>query len=261
MVRIGIIGGSGLTNIDILQSPEKKKVHTPFGSPSDLPVVGKISGVDVVVIPRHGQHHNIGPSFVNYRANIWAMKELGVTHILAPTAVGSLREEFHPGDLVFPDQFIDRTTKRQQSFYDGQVICHVSMAEPFCLQLRKLLQESATRLQLSHVESGTVITVEGPRFSSKAESHMFRSWRADIINMTTVPEVVLAREAGICYASIAMTTDYDCWRESEAPVTVDMILTTMKKNAANVIRLIQDVLPHIKDADCACRHGTENALL
>ncbi len=261
MVRIGIIGGSGLSQLEILKNAVRKKVHTPYGAPSDIPVIGSIANTEVVVIPRHGPMHNINPTNVNYRANIWAMKELGVTHILAPTAVGSLREECRPGDLVFPDQFIDRTTKRVQSFYDGHVVCHIGMSEPFCPHLRKVLAESAMRLQLSNIERGTVVTIEGPRFSTKAESHMFRGWGADIINMTTVPEVVLAREVGICYAAIAMTTDYDCWRESEVPVTVDIIINTMKKNADNVVRLIQDVLPCIKDGMCGCREGLKSALL
>ncbi|MBI4148090.1 S-methyl-5'-thioadenosine phosphorylase [Candidatus Woesearchaeota archaeon] len=261
MVKIGIIGGSGLSKLDVLKNPVQKKLHTPYGAPSDVPVCGAINNVEVVVIPRHGLHHNIDPTAVNYRANIWALKELGVTHVLAPTAVGSLREEYRPGDLVFPDQFIDRTTKRAQSFYDGHVVCHIGMAEPFCSPLRKILQLSATKLQLSHVERGTVVTIEGPRFSTRAESHVFRQCGADIINMTTVPEVVLAREAGLCYAAIAMVTDYDCWRESEAPVTADMVLATMKKNADNVVRLLQDALPGIQDQPCACKDAIKSALL
>ncbi|MBI4142225.1 MTAP family purine nucleoside phosphorylase, partial [Candidatus Woesearchaeota archaeon] len=197
----------------------------------------------------------------NYRANIWAMKELGVTHILAPTAVGSLQKHVAPGDLVFVDQFIDRTTKRAQTFYDGNQICHIPMAEPFCLHLRKLLADSATTLKLPHHSKGTVVTIEGPRFSTKAESHMFRLFGGDVINMTTVPEVVLAREAGICYSAIAMSTDYDCWHESEAPVTLEMILSTMKKNAENVKKLLLDVIPKIIDVQCKCHEDIKTSLL
>lgn len=261
MVKIGIIGGSGIGAPDILENSQKIKVHTPFGATSDLVTIGKFKGIDVVLIPRHGDNHKIAPSLVNYRANIWAMKELGVTHILAPTAVGSLRAQIMPGDLVFPDQFIDRTTKRAQTFYDGNQICHIPMAEPFCVELRKLLSESAKKLSLLHHESGTVVTIEGPRFSTKAESHMFRLWGADIINMTTVPEVVLAREAGICYAAIAMSTDYDCWHESKEPVTLEMILLTMKKNAENVKKLLLDIIPKITDQPCKCKEDIKNSLL
>lgn len=261
MVKIGIIGGSGVGAPDILDAPQKIKVHTPYGATSDLVTVGKFKGIDVVLIPRHGDAHRIQPSLVNYRANIWAMKELGVTHILAPTAVGSLRAQIMPGDLVFIDQFIDRTTKRNSTFYDGTQICHIPMAEPFCAELRKLLSESAKKLSLPHHDSGTVITIEGSRFSTKAESHMFRLWGGDVINMTTVPEVVLAREAGICYAAIAMSTDYDCWHESKEPVTLEMILSTMKKNSENVKKLLLDVILRIADANCHCKTDIKTALL
>lgn len=261
MVKIGIIGGSGIGAPDILESPQKVKVNTPFGATSDLVTVGKFKGIDVVLIPRHGDNHRIQPSLVNYRANIWAMKELGVTHILAPTAVGSLRAQIMPGDLVFVDQFIDRTTKRASTFYDGNQICHIPMSEPFCVDLRKLLRYTAKKLSLPHHESGTVVTIEGPRFSTKAESHMFRLLGGDVINMTTVPEVVLAREAGICYAAIAMSTDYDCWHESKEPVTLEMILATMKKNADNVKKLLLEVILQISDSSCRCKEDIKGALL
>ncbi len=261
MVKIGIIGGSGVGAPDILENSKKIKVHTPFGATSDLVTVGTFKGIEVVIIPRHGEGHKIQPSLVNYRANIWALKELGVTHILAPTAVGSLREQIMPGDLVFPNQFIDRTTKRAQTFYEGNQICHIPMAEPFCNKLILLLSQSAKQLLLTNHSKATVVTIEGPRFSSKAESHMFRAWGADIINMTTVPEVVLAREAGICYAAIAMSTDYDCWHESNAPVTLDMILSTMKNNAQNVKKLLLEVIPKITDTPCKCKEDIKTSVL
>ena len=261
MVKIGILGGSGVGAPDILENSMKIKQHTPFGATSDLVTVGIFKGIDVVMIPRHGDAHRIAPSLVNYRANIWAMKELGVTHILAPTAVGSLQKHIVHGDLVFVDQFIDRTTKRASTFYDGTQICHIPMAEPFCPYVRKLLSDSAAALQLSHHNKGTVITIEGPRFSTKAESHMFRLLGGDVINMTTVPEVVLAREAGICYAAIAMSTDYDCWHESESPVTIEMVLATMRKNADNVKKLLLDVIPKIADVPCKCHDDIKTALL
>src|SRR5512139_373764 len=231
MVRVGIIGGTGFGSPDILKEVNRKKIHTPYGPPSDLVTLGQYEDIDIAIIPRHGASHNINPTLVNYRANIWALKELGVTHILAVTAVGSLREEIAPGDLVFPDQFIDRTTQRKTTFFEGHEVCHIPMADPFCETLRSLLGSVAERLSLKHHKQGTIITIEGPRFSTRAESKMFRQWGADVINMSTVPEVVLAREAGICYATIAMSTDYDCWHESEEPVTWEIIQKTMNKNA------------------------------
>ncbi|MFC1768959.1 S-methyl-5'-thioadenosine phosphorylase [Nanoarchaeota archaeon] len=261
MPKIGIFAGSGLEDPKLLENPEKRKIHTPYGPISDLVTTGKIGGVDVVIIPRHGSHHQISPTNVNYRANIWAMKELGVTHIIAPTACGSLKEEIKPGDLVFIDQFVDRTTKRKSTFYDGQQVCHISMADPFCKKIRDVLIQSAKNLGISHHEKGTMVTIEGPRFSSKAESHIFRSWNCDVINMTTVPECVLAREAGICYQPIATSTDYDCWRESEEAVSVDMILKTMKENADKVKKIIVDVIPKLNDCECSCKEAIKTSLL
>ena len=260
-MKIGIIGGSGLDDPDILKDAEKIKKHTPYGNVSDLITVGKIKNVDVVMIPRHGSKHEIGPGMVNYRANIWAMKELGVTHILAPTACGSLREEYEPGNFAFIDQFIDRTTKRKQSFYEGHEVCHIPMADPFCDKLRKILTKEAKSLGIKYHDKGTMVTIEGPRFSTRAESKLFRSWDADTINMTTVPEVVLAREAGICYASIAMVTDYDCFLEDRKPVTVEEIVKTMKVNAENVKKLLINVIPKIDFIECSCKEDIKGALI
>ncbi len=184
-----------------------------------------------------------------------------MTHIIATTACGSLKSEIKPGDFVILDQFVDRTTKRSQTFYEGHEVSHIPMAEPFCSNLRYLLKGSAEELGLSFHEKGTCVTIEGPRFSSKAESNMFRNWGCDIVNMTTVPEVVLAREAGICYAAIAMATDYDCWHESEEPVTIEMILNIMKKNSENVKKLILSTIEKIKYEDCKCRHFIEEAVI
>ncbi|NQU77119.1 S-methyl-5'-thioadenosine phosphorylase [Candidatus Falkowbacteria bacterium] len=259
-MRIGIIGGSGLENLNILEDKKEEKVDTPFGRTSDILTVGKIRGVEVVIIPRHGKGHTIKPTDVNYQANIWAMKELGVTHILAPTACGSLKEEIRPGDFVILDQFIDRTTKREQSFYEGRV-CHIGMAEPFCEKLRNLIYNTSKDLGFSAHPKGTIVTIEGPRFSTKAESNLFRFWGGDVINMTTVPEVVLAREAGICYISIAMATDYDCWREGNEAVTLDMVMETMKKNADNMERLLVEVIPKVKHTECECREAVKTAVV
>ncbi|MFH1248632.1 MAG: S-methyl-5'-thioadenosine phosphorylase [archaeon] len=251
MVKVGIIGGSGLDDPKILKDFKEIEVVTKYGKPSSILTTGKINGIDVVILARHGKGHTIYPTGVNFRANIAALKDQGCTHILATTACGSLREEIEPGNLVFPDQFIDFTKHRTLTFHDSKVI-HTPMAEPFCGNLRKLLCDTSKQLELKHHEKGTVITIEGPRFSTKAESHMFRGFGADIINMSTVPEVILAREAGICYQSIAMSTDYDCWKEGEEPVTWEMIVEIMKKNADNVKKLLCAVIPKIKDAKCDC---------
>jgi len=261
MVKIGILGGTGFDSPDILQQIRRTKVHTPYGAPSSQVVTGRLGSRDIAPIPRHGEGHSINPPQVNSRANIWALKELQVTHIVAVTAVGSLREEIAPGHLVFPDQFIDRTTQRKGSFFEGHEVCHIPMAEPFCPRLRQLLAGTAERLALAHHRQATVITIEGPRFSTRAESRMYRQWGADVINMSTVPEVVLAREAGICYATIAMSTDYDCWHDSEEPVSWELIQKTMNRNAANVQRLLLDALPGIDFVDCACRQAAATSKL
>ena len=251
-IKIAIIGGSGLDDPRLMKRKKEKKVKTPYGSPSSALTIGKIQGVDTVILARHGKDHSIYPTGVNYRANIHALKEEGCTHILATTAVGSLREKIRPGDLVFVDQFIDFTRHRPLTFHEKKVV-HTPMAEPFCRYLRSILAGSAKQLKLRHHTRGTVVTIEGPRFSTKAESHMFRKLGADVINMSTVPEVALAREAGICYQTIAMSTDYDCWKEGEEPVTWDMILTIMKKNADNVKKLITDAIAKIDRYECECR--------
>jgi len=261
MVKVGIIGGSGFDDPRLIENIKRIKKHTPYGATSDLLVIGTYQGVDIVILARHGEGHRIPPSQVNFRANIWAMKELGVTHILASNAVGSHREEIKPGELVFPDQFIDRTTQRKSTFFEGNQVCHISMAEPFCPKLRLRLSQTAKELGLDHHPKGTIITIEGPRFSTRAESNMFRQWGADVINMSTVPEVVLAREAGICYATIAMSTDYDCWHESETSVTWEMIAEVMKKNVENVKRLLFAVIPQIEDKNCECREAIKKAMV
>ncbi|MDP3765260.1 MAG: S-methyl-5'-thioadenosine phosphorylase [Nanoarchaeota archaeon] len=261
MVKIGIIGGSGLEDPKILKDSKEITVTTRFGNPSSTLITGKISNVNVVIIPRHGKKHTIMPSNVNYRANIMALKEQGCTHIIATTACGSLREEIKPGHFVFCDQFIDRTTKRASTFYDVDKVCHIPMAEPFCKKLRKILAETATEMGLEHHKKGTVITIEGPRFSTKAESHMYRQWNADVINMSTVPEVVLAREAGICYAIVAMSTDWDVWKEHGKGVNIGMVLQIMKQNAENVKKLLVEIIPKIKYLDCQCKEDIKTSII
>ena len=252
MVKVGIIGGSGFDDPEILKNAKELEVEIPYGSPTSVLTCGEIEGVEAVIIARHGKNHSIYPSKVNFRANILALKEQGCTHILASTAVGSLREEIKPGHLVFPSQFIDHTKKRETTFFDEDVVVHTPMADPFCSNLIDILSSSAESTKIPFHKNKTVITIEGPRFSTKAESHMFRSWNADVINMSTVPEVNLAREKQMHYASIAMSTDYDCWHEEEEPVTWEMIIKTMQKNANNVIKLFLDVIPKISTYDDIC---------
>jgi 5'-methylthioadenosine phosphorylase len=263
-MKIGIIGGSGLEKLDVFQNAKEIIMETRFGKPSSPIIWGKIDGVDVFIISRHGRKHTIMPSNVNYRANISALKKLGCTHILATTACGSLKESIKPGDFVILNQFIDRTTKRISTFFDGTInkrVCHIGMAEPFCEKLRKILIKTGKELKLRIHEKGTVVTIEGPRFSTRAESNLFRQWKADVINMSTVPECVLAREAGICYASIAMSTDYDCWHLSKETVTAEMILSTMKKNAENVTKLLLNAVEGINFEECPCKEAVKYALI
>lgn len=261
MIKIGMIGGSGFDDPSFLTDVKTFKKGTPFGAVSSDLIVGRAGDVEVVLLPRHGRGHRIMPSKVNYRANIWAMKEMGVTHLIATTACGSLREQIEPGHLVFPDQFIDRTNGRKSTFYEGDQVVHISMAEPFCERLRQILVETARVAGIAHHPKGTVVTIQGPRFSSRAESQMFRMWGGDIINMSTVPEVVLAREAGICYAAAAMSTDYDCWHHTEEPVTWEMIVATMTKNVENVKKIFFEALPRIAYEECSCRTSIQNAMV
>lgn len=248
MIRVAVIGGSGFEDPDLLRDPDRVILNTPYGEPSSDFLTGKISGVEVVLVSRHGKNHTITPTQVNNRANIYGIKELECSHIIATTACGSLNEQIKPGDLVFPDQFIDFTRFRANTFYgefNPGELQHTPMADPFDATLRATMIREAGRLHLPHHENGTVITIEGPRFSTRAESHMFRSWGADIINMSTAPEAILANEAGIPYAAIAMSTDYDSWKEGEESVTWEAVLDIFSKNVGNVISLIQSVLPSI----------------
>ena len=249
MVKIGIIGGSGLDNPDILQDTKDIEVETSFGKPTSPLKLGKIHGVDVVLIARHGREHAIPPTQVNYRANIQALKDQGCTHILATTACGSLREEIGRGDFVILDQFIDFTRLRKVSFFEefppGDAK-HTAMAYPYSEQLRNIFIETAEELNLKYHKKGTVVTIEGPRFSTRAESEMFRIWGADVINMSIATETILANEAGIPYAAVAMSTDYDCWKEDETTVTWEEILEIFGKNVNNVIALLTNVIKKIK---------------
>lgn len=259
MAKVGIIGGSGVYDPNLFEDAQKIKIHTPYGNTSDLITLGKFKGVPMVVIPRHGEGHKINASNVNYRANIWAMKELGVTHIIATNAIGSLKEEIKPGDLVFTDQFIDRTTNRKSTFYEGNQVCHIGIAEPTCKELREIMVQGARDLNLKHHERGTCVVIEGPKFSTKAESMMHKSWGADVVGMTMVPECVLAREAAIPYASVGLVTDYDVWKEH--PVTMEEIIRVMGQNLNKFKTLISEVMPKINFEDCSCKHAIKSALI
>jgi len=247
MTKIGIIGGSGLENPEILQNAVGMDIDTPYGKPTSVPKVGTIAGVEVVVLGRHGKDHQFSPTEVNYRANIQALKDSGVTHIIATTACGSLREGIHRGDFVIIDQFIDFTKHRINTFYDSfaEKMHHAVMAEPFDGELRKKIVETARELDFRIHDGGTLVTIEGPRFSTRAESNMFRLWGADVINMSVATEAALANEAGIPYAAIAMATDYDCWKTDEPAVSWQEILEVSNRNAHNVIELIKNVIPKI----------------
>ncbi len=257
---IGIIGGSGLEDPKILKNSEEILVETPYGKTSSPLTIGEIAGKKIALISRHGKKHEIMPSNVNSRANIWALKEFGVKQVLATTACGSLREEIMPGQIVFPKQFIDWTSKRSSTFFDKGKVCHIPMANPFCPKLSELLCETAKKLKIPHHDHGTVVTIEGPRFSTRAESHMFRTIGGDIINMSTVPEVVLAREAGMCYQAIAMATDYDCWKESES-VDISKVLETFKSNVERVKRLLVEAIPKIESKECACQKHIDSSII
>ena len=249
MVKIGIIGGSGLDNPDILKDARDINVDTPFGKPSSPLKLGKIHDVDIVLIARHGRGHTIPPTQINNRANIHALKDQDCTHILATTACGSLKEEIGRGDFVILDQFIDFTRLRKISFFEEFALGemkHTPMAYPFSDELRNIFIETAKELNLKYHKKGTVITIEGPRFSTRAESEMFRIWGADVINMSTAPETILANEAGIPYAAVAMSTDYDCWKDDEVPVTWEEILDIFGKNVHNVINLLTNTIRKLK---------------
>ncbi len=238
--KIGIIGGSGLDNPDLLQDYKEVEIETPFGKPSDKITTGKINDVEVFILARHGKKHQYSPSGINYKANIYALAKLGCKYIIATSAVGSLREDIKPGDFVIPNQLIDFTKQRKNTFYDSfeKEIKHESLAEPFSSELREKLIENCLELNFGVHKKATLITIQGPRFSTKAESNLFRQWNCDIIGMTTATEASLAREAGLEYACVSMSTDYDCWKQGEEDVSMEMVLKTMEQNAEKVKKLI-----------------------
>ncbi|HUJ74849.1 MAG TPA: S-methyl-5'-thioadenosine phosphorylase [bacterium] len=238
MIRIGIIGGSGLYELEGLQNLQQHAVQTPFGDPSDTLVAGTLHGREVVFLPRHGKGHRLLPTEVPIKANVWALKKLGVTHLISVSAVGSLKEEIAPGHLVFPDQFIDRTMHRDATFFGRGMVGHVQFGNPVCAHLAADLASSARRLAIPFHSGGTYVCIEGPAFSTKAESNLYRSWGGAVIGMTNMQEAKLAREAEMCFATIALATDYDCWHETEAEVSVEAVLQVMRQNVEASKRLL-----------------------
>jgi 5'-methylthioadenosine phosphorylase len=257
---IGIIGGSGLYNIEGLTNTKWVKVETPWGAPSDEFLTGEYEGSKVIFLPRHGRGHKISPTGLNYRANIDALKRLGVTDILSLSAVGSLKEELPPGHFVIVDQFIDRSFARAKSFFEAGCVAHVSMAHPVCPRLGDALEETAKAQGLPVTRGGTYLVMEGPQFSTLAESNLYRSWGCSVIGMTNMPEAKLAREAEICYATVAMVTDYDCWHEDHDAVTVDAVVKVLFGNADKARGLVKGVLPKISAPRGPCPAGCDRAL-
>lgn len=257
---VGIIGGSGVYAIDGLTNVSWQSVSSPFGEPSDQLLFGELQGQKLIFLPRHGRGHKIPPSEVNYRANIDAMKRAGATEILSVSAVGSLKEELPPGCFVIIDQFIDRTFAREKSFFGSGMVAHVSMGNPVCGRLVDHLAASAEALGFQSQKGGTYLAMEGPQFSTLAESRLYRSWGCDVIGMTNMPEAKLAREAELCYASVAMVTDYDCWHPDHAHVSVEDVIRTLHDNADKARQLIIAVLPHLVSDSLPCRAGCHHAL-
>lgn len=251
MAKIGIIGGSGLDDPNLMSETEDFKATTAYGEPSSPLTIGELDGIDVVIISRHGKNHEYSPTMVNFRANIQALNDAGVTHILATTACGSLQEEIERGDFVVLDQFIDFTRHRSVTFHDSfsEGAVHTPMAEPFDRRLRNILIDTGEELGYRMHPKGTVVTIEGPRFSTIAESNMFRLWGADVVNMSVAPEAILANEAGIPYAAVAMSTDYDCWKEDEEPVTWEEILRIFNANADRVKKMLVEAIPKVGELE------------
>ena len=245
--KLGIIGGSGLYKMDGFEKTKWKKVKTPWGKPSDEILIAKLDKEEVYFIPRHSRGHKINPTNINFRANIDAMKQLGVTDIISVSAVGSLKEDLNPGKFVIIDQFIDRTFSRIKTFFDEEIVAHVSMAKPTSSGLSKCCEAALKKLNISHQIGGTYVVMEGPQFSTLAESNLYRSWNADVIGMTNMPEAKLAREAEIRYCAVAMVTDYDCWHPDHDEVDVSIVIHTLMKNAANAQNMIKEVIKTFKN--------------
>jgi 5'-methylthioadenosine phosphorylase len=259
---LGVLGGSGLYSMNDLEVLERVSVDTPFGKPSDEIVIGKLLGTRVAFLPRHAVGHRIPPSDINYRANIFALKKIGVERIISISAVGSMKEEIEPGHIVVPDQFIDRTHRRISTFFSDGIVGHVSLADPICPDLHAVISKSANDAGAKVHSGGTYICMEGPQFSTRAESDLYRTWGVDIIGMTNVTEAKLAREAEICYVTIALSTDYDCWRREEAAVTVDAVLEIMHKNVELAQSILKEVVSSLgEEKKCQCGEAAKYAIV
>ena len=259
---IGIIGGSGLYDIDGLHQVKRVTVPTPFGSPSSPVVVGELDGVRVAFLSRHGQGHRFSPSEINYRGNIYALKALGVRRVISVSAVGSMKESMKPGDVVLPDQFMDLTKRRISTFFEGGVAVHVAFGDPVCASLSASLLAAGQSVGATVHQGGTYLCMEGPQFSTKAESHLYRQWGVSVIGMTNMPEAKLAREAELCYATVALVTDYDCWHQTEEPVTVEAILATLCANVALAKRLLRAAVKSAASVTtCACQEALQHAIV
>jgi 5'-methylthioadenosine phosphorylase len=263
VTRLGVIGGSGLYSVDQLTDVDSVRAETPFGDPSDLITTGRHGQHDVAFIPRHGTGHTLAPTEVPYRANIYALKHLGVTHLLSISAVGSLTEAYPPLTLVCPDQIIDRTVFRDRTFFDGGIVAHVGLAEPFCGPFTDLIVERAAGAGVTVARGGAYVCIEGPQFSTKAESALYRSWGASVIGMTAMPEARLAREAELCYAQISMVTDFDVWHETSEPVSVDAVIARLHETTAAANRVLRAVLSGELSArsECGCENALEHAIV
>ncbi|MFC2068890.1 S-methyl-5'-thioadenosine phosphorylase [Chloroflexota bacterium] len=260
--KIGIIGGTGLYDIEGMVDIEEVSIDTPFGKPSDTIIIGRLEGVGIAFLPRHGRGHRILPSEIPVRANIYALKSLGVEHIIAICSAGSFKEEIKPGDLVVPDQIIDRTRGRISTFFGGGIVAHIPFADPFCPVLSEVVYQAARGVGATVHSGGTYVCMEGPAFSTRAESRLYRSWGADIIGMTALPEAKLAREAEICYAAVVCISDYDSWHERREPVTVDIVLNILLYNidiARKIIKLVVDRIP--EDRGCGCATTLKAAIV
>jgi 5'-methylthioadenosine phosphorylase len=260
--KIGIIGGSGLYEMEGLTEVEEVNLKTPFGEPSDAIIIGSLKGVRVAFLPRHGKGHRISPTELPVRANIYALKSLGVEWIISVSAVGSLKNDLHPMDLVIPDQLIDRTKSRVDTFFGSGLVAHVGFAEPFCPVLSHTLYQSAEEAGAQAYQGGTYIVMEGPLFSTRAESLLYRSWGASIIGMTALPEAKLAREAEICYATLACVTDYDCWHETCEIVTIDMVIENLKRNAEMAKKILKTAVTRVAEKrECQCATALKDAII
>jgi 5'-methylthioadenosine phosphorylase len=259
---IGIIGGSGLYNMDGLTGTREIRVRTPFGDPSDALVVGMLDGVRTAFLSRHGRGHRIAPADINYRANIYALKALGVSRVVSVSAVGSMKETLKPGHVVLPDQFIDLTKRRVGTFFENGIVAHVAFADPVCGALGRTLHQAAQDAGATVHRGGAYLCIEGPQFSSRGESLLYRQWGVDVVGMTNMPEAKLAREAELCYATLALVTDYDCWHGGEESVTVEMILATLRSNVAQAQRILRAAVPAAAGArTCSCATALQYAIV